>query len=433
MIKVFTILLFFTLTFELHSQNYWLKQNSSTNKNIRTCFFTDTSNGWAAGDSGLIIHTSNGGKVWNIQNTGIDDGVVSLFFLNENKGYALAWELENTPPDFYGTRILSTTNGGNNWSNYMYPDSNVFLNSIIYLDSLNGHMVGSEGTLLFTTNSGSNWNKGKIDSGLILRFPVEKVKFINSYTGYAVGGAFDIAGVIWKTTNSGADWRTQIVGPEPLHDLHIYDSFNAICVGGDFEYGASTVHTTNQGSVWNYTELHVFGIANSIDFRTQNEGWCTLGIVDSFLVSTNGGNNWRLTATPNNTYIHSLLFIDSLHGWAVGDSGAILKFNSDLISVPEIETSIPESIELFQNYPNPFNPNTVIRFNIPQDVRRKMQDVTLIIYNSLGKAIKTLVNEKKSAGSYSVQFDGLNFSSGVYYYKLTAGDFTDAKKMILIK
>ncbi len=89
---------------------------------------------------------------------------------------------------------------------------------------------------------------------------------------------------------------------------------------------------------------------------------------------------------------------------------------------------IPNDIELKQNYPNPFNPVTTISYQLP-----KKGQVSLKIYNSLGKEIKELVNNYQGEGSYSVKFDGSELPSGVYFYKITAGTYTDTKKLILMK
>jgi len=96
--------------------------------------------------------------------------------------------------------------------------------------------------------------------------------------------------------------------------------------------------------------------------------------------------------------------------------------------------SIPASFSLSQNYPNPFNPTTKIKFTI-LSVETSRRDVftTLKVYDILGNEVATLVNEEKPAGSYEIDFDGTKISSGVYIYKLKAGLFTDAKKMILLK
>ena len=91
-------------------------------------------------------------------------------------------------------------------------------------------------------------------------------------------------------------------------------------------------------------------------------------------------------------------------------------------------TSLPTKFELWQNYPNPFNPTTTIQYAIP-----KAEHVTLKVYDELGREVTTLVNENKEAGQYKVSFNGSNLASGIYYYRLSAGDFTEVKKLILLR
>jgi len=90
--------------------------------------------------------------------------------------------------------------------------------------------------------------------------------------------------------------------------------------------------------------------------------------------------------------------------------------------------TIPKEYILFQNYPNPFNPTTTIRYNIP-----KSTYVTLKVYNITGQLVATLVNEQKAAGIYSVKWNAKNLSSGVYFYRITAGSFSDTKKVMVLK
>lgn len=412
--KLFVVLLFLQIfSLRLFSQSQWSVVSSPTLKNLNSVFFADSLNGWIGGDSGVIIHTTNNGQNWILQNSGVTNSVTSIFFLNENTGYALSLNFDNTPPKFYGTNILYTTNGGDNWNNYLFRDTNVFLNTIYFYDLQHGYMGGSGGNLYYTTDSGIEWKKSASDSVISSVFPVEKIKFANSQTGYASGGAFDIAGVTWKTTNGGVNWRSTIVGPEPLNDLYIFDSVNVICVGGDFEYGASNVITSNSGANWNYSEFGVFGISRAIDFRTSEEAWIPLGIVDSFLVTTNKGASWNLSPSPPGAYIYDLVFTNSRNGWAIGNNGYILKFNSQIISVSEANNFIPESMILFQNYPNPFNPDTKIRYQI-----NVSSNINLTVYDALGKEIKSLVNEWQNSGIYEVNFNGENYPSGIYFIKL---------------
>jgi hypothetical protein len=88
----------------------------------------------------------------------------------------------------------------------------------------------------------------------------------------------------------------------------------------------------------------------------------------------------------------------------------------------------PDEYVLNQNYPNPFNPVTVIKYSIP-----KTELVKLTVYDILGKEIETLVNEVKNPGEYRVDFNASSYTNGVYFYKLTTGNFSQTKKMLFVK
>ena len=96
----------------------------------------------------------------------------------------------------------------------------------------------------------------------------------------------------------------------------------------------------------------------------------------------------------------------------------------------------PLNFSLSQNYPNPFNPVTKINYIVPQAISEQLstqQNVILKVFDVLGREAATLVNETKQAGTYEVIFDASNFSSGIYYYQITSGNFTDTKKMVVLK
>jgi hypothetical protein len=159
--------------------------------------------------------------------------------------------------------------------------------------------------------------------------------------------------------------------------------------------------------------------------------------------STNGGQtfvNEKISTTgftpTSTTFFGDYTNITASNGvvrpiWARLD-GTSLSVMTAIIGTPTGVTEpvavIPKDYKLDQNFPNPFNPSTMINYSIP-----KNSYVTLKIYDMLGREVSSLVNEYKEAGEYSYNFSGKEYSSGIYFYKLTAGDFTSTKKMMLNK
>lgn len=109
-------------------------------------------------------------------------------------------------------------------------------------------------------------------------------------------------------------------------------------------------------------------------------------------------------------------------------NGIVYGDTSFPLGVTRIGTEIPEHFSLFQNYPNPFNPNTNIKFQVA-----KLSDVKLIIYDEMGREIETLINEELKPGIYEAEWDASNYPSGVYFYKLMTSEFTETRKMVLVK
>src|SRR3990172_2331516 len=133
------------------------------------------------------------------------------------------------------------------------------------------------------------------------------------------------------------------------------------------------------------------------------------------MYTSNGGTNWSDQSSGTPYSLRSIYFVNSLTGWTVGDLGTILKTsNGGISALNPISNMIPEHYSLYQNYPNPFNPTTKIRFSIPA-IDGSNGDVSLKIYDNLGREAATLVNEKLKPGIYEAEFDGSNLSSGVYF------------------
>ena len=160
------------------------------------------------------------------------------------------------------------------------------------------------------------------------------------------------------------------------------------------------------------------------------------GILNSFL----GKQNLEYITTtgfpinPDGQYVRYAEFFGytGSDGYNFQDdlTGAIIDgvTYGDIINIHQISNQIPEKFTLHQNYPNPFNPTTIIKFDIPKNVK-----VSLKVYDILGKEVANLVNSDLNAGIYEYTFEGTGLTSGIYFYTLSTGDFKQTKKMLLVK
>ena len=151
-------------------------------------------------------------------------------------------------------------------------------------------------------------------------------------------------------------------------------------------------------------------------------------------ISTDNGANWNSKQYRADQYNCQISCISNSNGYIfAGTDGGVFRGLLSTTSTNETDSKIPSSFVLEQNYPNPFNPVTTIKFSVPLNVKGERSNVTLKVYDVLGNEVATLFNEYKSAGSYEVVFDANKLSSGVYFYRLQAGNFVDTKKMLLLK
>jgi hypothetical protein len=163
--------------------------------------------------------------------------------------------------------------------------------------------------------------------------------------------------------------------------------------------------------------------------------------LNGIYLSTNNGANWiQKNQGFNRTIISGYSLLTTNNYIFMGTNGFSVwrRPLSEIIGIQQIGTSTPDKYFLSQNYPNPFNPSTNIRYTIPSNVKGEMSDVKLVVFDILGKEIATLVNEKQNAGTYEATYDARHggssrLTSGIYFYRLTCGDFSETKKMILIK
>jgi hypothetical protein len=159
---------------------------------------------------------------------------------------------------------------------------------------------------------------------------------------------------------------------------------------------------------------------------------------DSSGVSKNWAIRWQNTHTENvDWYSCSAAHSQPLNGnrkaYAAWWLWARLAGWNSQTEVKKPEKYIPHNFNVLQNYPNPFNPSTVISYQLPGAGVGTQYIVSLNIYDMLGRQVQTLVNERQNSGNYSVTFNAANLSSGIYFYRLQAGNFIQTKKLMLVK
>ncbi|MBN8584925.1 MAG: T9SS type A sorting domain-containing protein [Ignavibacteria bacterium] len=413
--KIIIQLLFFISV----SNAQWVQQSSGTTVTLFDISMPGVSTtlvGWAVGLSGTILRTTNGGTNWIAVNSPTSNSLTSVHCFNSTSILAVGWN---------GT-VIKTTNNGLDWtSNFI---GSFDLESVSFINSTTGFICGKSGGIWKTTNGGNTWN-GLVVNSLDNR----ECYFINSTTGYTCGPLINTqTASVKRTTSGGASWQQPV---------NVFGTLNSITFYGDqmgWSCGSlgNLARTTNGGVTWStYAPINSAITLFDIYFSKPEElgngttGWIA---ADSgkIYVTSNSGVNWETQITPVNYPLYAVKVIGNTHGWAVGDNGTILRTTNGgvPIGIQTISSEIPVGYKLWQNYPNPFNPLTNIEFSIP-----KGNNVKLEIFDSEGKHIAEIVNGFYSAGTYKADFEAGNLASGIYFYSLQAGYFSETKKMILIK
>jgi len=367
--------------------------------------------------SSKIFKTTDGGVTWEPKTSSVasSDHDYFLYFPHHDTGY------------FNNGSLYKTVNGGNNWSYINPPFYYSNFPKTFFLNSNTG-WIGDDSCVYRTTNGGINFTRYTLRDTIDPPY-CKGIKFFNANTGYYIGTYS-----IYKTTNGGESWNP-LSNTSPLPNpvgAGIYASDfcneNTGVVFG-FSNGARYVsRTTNAGVSWNGGSGLTTSLISKIKFISEQTGWMC-GSNSALFKTTNSGENWVSYPLDTIYKLTNIDFIDVNTGWISTGRNKILRTTTGgAVFISQISSEVPGKFLLSQNYPNPFNPNTVINYDL-----RAAGFVTMKIYNSSGSEIKTLISEKQSAGSYSVNFNAEGLPSGVYYYKLSSGNLSETKKMILLK
>ncbi len=340
--------------------------------------------------------------------------------------------------------LQKSTNGGNDFNyarNGINPDEPTNWSTPVVMDP-NDHNVLYYGTdrVYRTTNGAGNWTV--ISPDLTDGIPGTRLGTVTTIDVAPTNSDVIYAGTddshVWVTTDYGSNW-TDISATLP------YRWVTRVKVDPNNE---NNVYVTFSGLRWHDPQSHVFKSSNMGADWTDISSNLPDAPVNAFAVdnndpdrlylgsdvgafmSFNGGTSWQPIADGLPVVSVYDMKIHPVENYlAIGTHGRSM-YKIDLGQLVDVKQPVSklEGFNLSQNYPNPFNPSTNISFSVghPSFIKLKVYDV-------LGKEVASLLNEEKSPGKYTINFNAQNLSSGVYYYRITAGTYTETRKMVLMK
>ena len=436
------LLLFFILAFSNANSQWALISTVPTSPNINSISVVNQNLIWIACDANKVYRSIDGGLNWVLKNTGLPSG---------NCYGISALDSSNCWVGTVNGSIYKTTNGGTSWT-LQFSLAGSFSNGIKMFNSNYGVYQGDPtGTgqpyqFRYTLNGGANWLLSPGAPIAASEFGVINAWDWTDTSTFWIGSANTVANAttakVYKTVNGfgGGGWTSATLpgtgGTAGLYYQAI--AFSNATNGMAGSNGNDIKKTTDGGTTWT-TVTPPSGLTAfaTISMNSIKDGSGTIRMSANDGTSyfcyrtTNLGVVWTqetLPAAGITNGIQHMQFINATLGFSGGNLGTFLRYgNPSGISLNNNE--VPEGFELKQNYPNPFNPSTKINFSIP-----KASNVSLKIYDALGKEIYTLVNEFKAAGNYSYEFNvPSDITSGVYFYTLSSENFTSTKKLTLVK
>lgn len=410
------IMLFLAVNVAVKTQ--WQEQTSGLTTSLNSVSGVNDNIAWVCGNAGRVLRTNNGGINWiNATGTGIP-GTLDLYNI---------FALDSTTALVTGSSttayVFRTSNGGLTWVQ-VFTQSGGFLNAIWMASPLTGVMYGDpvagRWSLWRTTNGGVNWDS----TGMFLAQAGSEAGWNN---------AMYVSGTnLWFGTNNSrvyysplggltATWQVQSTTQASSYAIW----FNTTTSG--MLGGAQLMATNNSGVNWTAVTSPGSGNVTGITGSAVN-WWFTRQATSIYRTTDNGVTFTTDYTAPAGTFTHIQKAATGSRMWAVRNNGGIASSLST-VGIDPVSTEIPDYYSLSQNYPNPFNPATKFRFSLPQS-----SAVTIKIYDIAGREVDILANDVyMSAGSYEVNYSADRLSSGVYFYRLTANDYAETKKMVLTK
>ena len=415
------------IVFISNISSQWIEQQSGVTTPLNAVYVSpyNFNSAWICGDNGVVLKTTNSGTNWsNVSaNLPVIYNFTSIIEVSSQNVLIAGKNSGGT------SLIYRSTNSGLNWNLVLSQD---FVQFYGFVNPgfliLIGSPLNGRWQLWRSTNLGSNWDS----TGLRLFQAGSETGFINS--------VWSVDNIIWVGTNNskiyssptgGVTWNVQSISPETEARTVVFSFILTDAIGYGITGGTNVLKSSNNGSTWSQVNTPGTGFVTTAacGFGTSPGNWYAKG--NKIYAGSNGDNfNYQYTAPFGNyKHMHAQI-ISNTAVWAVRDNGGISKYTGQ-IGIQTISTEVPEKFSLSQNYPNPFNPSTTIKFKIPAS--SSVAQTFLSVYDILGREVTTLVSQQLSPGTYEVNWDASNYPSGLYFYKLTTGDYTETRKMIMLK
>ena len=308
----------------------WTKQRSGSLAWLHAIYFLDENKGWAVGGRGTLLTTDDGGKVWRATPRPTEDALRDVYFSDEQNGWLVCersiYDLKtNDEPRTY---LLRTVDGGMSWKqvNVIGKDVDARLVRALFTDAGRGWAFGEEGALYTTRDGGESWARQKVPTRNLLLGGW----FLDNEQGWLVGAG----ATLLQTSDGGETWRTgTLLGFEPasgksadarrvrFNAASFVDKRRGWAVGSE----GRVFKTLDGGRTWGEQNSNVQADLYDVKFLDETEGWAA-GAQGTLIQTTDGGKHWNIVPSGTTHALERLCFVGRNRGWVVGFGGTIISY-----------------------------------------------------------------------------------------------------------
>ncbi len=411
--KIYAFMYFLFLTAASSAQ--WEKIEDIKYSFINAVLF-DSNNIFVGADSLYI--SRNKGLTWESKSISNASPEITVLFKADNRIIA----------GTYGNGIYHSTNSGESWQSFNKGISGFALYAKDMEMSGDTLFYGTEGGGVYYLKLDSDtWQSYNQNLPSNYAWTVNDIAVSNTNIILSSGAS----GYYYIRSKGSGEWKEKTIVRPGGTTLNT----NAFLAFGDTVFSGSRwgiYRSIDNGNTWDSVgvrEMPIEAVAFAKDGKRIYAGFTRSGGNDFFIWYTDDfGDTWNVMAHEFQYLLK--LYINDNKIWAATNDG--LRFY-DLTPTSAEPIYKPTEFKLNQNYPNPFNPTTKIKYSVPSVGTQRAVFLQLKVYDMLGREVATLVNKNQQPGNYEVAFDASNLSSGVYFYRMQAGEFVRSKKMILMK